>query len=303
MWRYLAIVTLILILVSLPAGACRPKATPTPSTVATPAAGVTPVPAVTSVTAVTPTLQPAPIVTPTSASTPTPQATLNAETAAEVKMAYLVSYDSGDGVVNSSKFTLKVIEARVQKDSETCFHVVTAYDPYPERKVNAIIVGSTKVTFAGEEIWRDEGDLRVVHKRVMQINLPIVGTATTEITYTGYDGYPGWPYHLHDSWTYTVSYATDTFLQPKWTDTFRVDVVADDATVEIEGVVYRCFKVVHTLVSTTNHTPPGPGVGATYVEYWNRDGKSIGPVEVEDSFDFRGTETRIMTGAFRPLPF
>jgi hypothetical protein len=239
----------------------------------------------------------------TSTRTPTPSPTPDSETAAEVKMTYLVSYDSGDGVVNNSKYTLKVIETGVQKDSQTCFHVVTMYDPYPERKVNAIIVGSTKVTFAAEEIWRDQGDLRVVHKRVMQTNLPIVNTATTEITYSGYDNYPGWPYHLHDSWTYKVSYVTDTPLQPKWTDTFRADVVADDAAVELEGVVYRCFKVVHTLVDTTNHTPPGPGVGATYIEYWNRDGKSIGPVEVEDSFDFKGTETRIMTGAFRPLPF
>ena len=224
-------------------------------------------------------------------------------TPAEAMATYLVSYDSGDGVINSSKYTLKVIETGVQKDSETSFHKVTVYDPYPKRKVNAIIVGSTKVTLAGEEIWRSQTDLREVHKKVMQTNLPIVNTAVTEITYSGYDNYPSWPYHLNDSWTYKMSYDTDVPLQPKWTDTFRADVVADDATVELGGVEYQCFKVVHTLIATTNGTPPGGGVGATLIEYWYKDGKSIGPVKVEDSFSYRGTETQIMMGAPPLLPF
>jgi hypothetical protein len=217
-------------------------------------------------------------------------------------MTYLVSYDSGDGVVSESKHTLEVTEVGVEKGGETCFHVVTLYDPYPKRKVNARIVGSAKVTLAKEEIWRSEDDLRLVYREVMQRNLPIVNTVVTKITYSGYDGYPGWPYHLNDSWTYEESYDTDAPLQPGWTDRLRAEVVADDATVVIEGVEYQCFKVVHTLIDTTNGTPPGSGVGATYTEYWYKDGKSIGPIKIEDAINFRGTETQIMMGT-TPPPF
>jgi len=224
-------------------------------------------------------------------------------TPAEATAMYLVSYDSGDGVIDSSNYTLKVIETGVQKYSETSFHVVTVYDPYPKRKVNAIIVGSTKVMLAEEEIWRSQSDLRIVHRKVMQKNVPIVNTAVTQITYSGYDNYPGWPYHLNDSWTYKLFYETDTPLQPSWTDTFRANVIADDAIVELGGVEYQCFKVVHTLIATTNKTPPGGGIGSTLIEYWYKDGKSIGPVKVEDSFDFRGTETQILMGKPSPLPF
>jgi hypothetical protein len=217
---------------------------------------------------------------------------------------YLVGYDSGDGVVNSSVFTVKVIETGVLKDSQTTFHAVTVYDPYPKRKVNAIIVGSTKVTLSGEEIWRSENDLRLIHRKLMQKDLPIVNTAYTQLTYWDYKNYPGWPYHLNDSWTYKVLYDTDTPLQPKWTNTFRADVVADNAIVEVHGVDYQCFKVVHTLIASTNGTPPGGGVGSTYIEYWYKGGKSVGPVEIDDSFSYRGTETQIMMTAPPPLlPF
>lgn len=221
---------------------------------------------------------------------------------AKVEAVYQVSYDSGDGVVNSSKHTLRVTETGV-KDSEISFHEVTLYDPYPKRKVNAIIVGSAKVTLAEEEIWRSENDLRIVHKKVMQTNLPIVNTAITQITYSDYNNYTGWPYHLNDSWTYNISYDTDVPFQPNWTDTFRADVVADDAVVEISGVPYRCFKVVNTVTATTNGTPPGRGVGATITEYWYRDAKSIGPIKIEDSMSYRDTETQTMTGAPPALPF
>jgi hypothetical protein len=180
---------------------------------------------------------------------------------------------------------------------------VTVYNSYPKRKVNAVIVGSTEVTLAGEEIWRGQSDLRIVHRKVMQKNLPIVNTAVTQVTYSGYENYPGWPYHLGDSWTYEESYKTDVPLQPSWTDTFRANVVADDAIVEMGGVQYQCFKVVHTLIATTNKTPPGGGVGSTVIEYWYKDGKSIGPVKVEDSLDFRGTETQTLIGKPSALPF
>ena len=152
-------------------------------------------------------------------------------------------------------------------------------------------------------MWRSQSDLRLVHKKVMQINLPVVNTAITEITYSGYDNYPGWPYHLNDSWTYEVFYETDTFLQPDRTDTFRADVVGDDAIVELGGAQYQCFEVVHTLIATTNSTPPGHGIGGTLTEYWAKDRKSIGPVKAEDSCNFRGTETLIMTGVPPLLPF
>jgi hypothetical protein len=77
-------------------------------------------------------------------------------------MTYLVTYDSGEGLVNESMFTLKVAETDVVIDSYSCFYTVTEMDPLPERKANAIIVGSTKVTLAADEIWRSQEDLRVV---------------------------------------------------------------------------------------------------------------------------------------------
>ncbi|MFA4835606.1 MAG: hypothetical protein WC749_06025 [Dehalococcoidia bacterium] len=224
------------------------------------------------------------------------------DTSAKAAITYLVNYDSGDGVVNDNKQTLKVIETGVQKGSETCFHAVTVFDQYPKRKVNAVIVGSAKITLAGEEIWRSQNDLRAVSEEVMQMDLPIVNTAVTKVTYSGYQNYPGWPYHLNDSWTYEASYDTNVPLQPNWTDKFRADVVADNATVKIGNVEYRCFKVVHTLIDTTNGTPSGGGVGTAITEYWYRDGKSIGPIKIEDSYNYKGTETQIMIDAPPLLP-
>ena len=224
-------------------------------------------------------------------------------TPSEVTATYVVGYDSGDGVVNSSMFTLKIIATGLQKDSVTSFHVVTVFDPYPKRKVNAIIVGSTKVTIGTEEIWRSQSDFRIVHRKVMETDLPMVNTAITEMPYTEYENYPGWPYHLNNSWTYKIFHHTDVLLQPDWTDTFRADVVSDDAIIEIGGVAYHCFKVIHTLTASTTSTLPGGGVGSKIIEYWNKNGMSIGPLKVENSVSFRGTETRIMIGTPPLLPF
>jgi len=210
-------------------------------------------------------------------------------------ITYLVTYDSDDGVVGECDYTLKVLETGVVKDSETCFLTAAIFEPYPKRKVNAIIVGSTLVTLAEEEIWRNCDDLRIVYKEAMQIDLPIVNTARSQITYSGYEGYPGWPYHLNDSWTYETFYDTDVPMQSDWTDSFRAEVVADDAIVMIAGVKYECFKVVHTMTDTTNRIPPGQGIGATTIEYWYRDARCIGPLLIEDYFNFRGGEIRIVT--------
>jgi hypothetical protein len=225
------------------------------------------------------------------------------KTQSAVNATYLVGYDNGDGFVNSSLFTVKIIEAGVLKDGETTFHVVTVYDPFPKRMVHVLMVGSTKVTLSGEEMWRSQSDLRLVHKKVMQKDLPLVNTAYTQLSYTAYENYPGWPYHLNDSWTYKASYDTDTPLQPNWTDTFHAEVVADDAIVEVKGIAYQCYKVVHTLTDTTNHTSPGDGIGTTYVEYWYKNYRSIGPVKIEDSVNFKGTETQIMMDAPPLLPY
>jgi len=225
------------------------------------------------------------------------------KTQSEVNAIYMVGYDSGDGFINSSLFTVKIIEAGVLKDAETTFHRVTVYDPYPKRMVHAVMIGSAKITLSGEEIWRSQSDLRLVHKKVMVKDLPIINTAYTQLSYTDYENYPGWPYHLNDSWTYKISYDTDTPLQPKWTDTFRAEVVADDAIVEIKGTAYQCYKVVHTLTDTTNHTSPGGGIGFNYIEYWAKIGKAIGPVKIEDSVNFKGTETQIMMNAPPLLPY
>jgi len=178
--------------------------------------------------------------------------------------------------------------------NDTCFYTVTVMDPYPARKVHAILVGTTKVTLASEEIWRSQEDLRCIQQEAMQINLPIVGTAITDQTYSGYDGYPGWPYSLGDSWTYEIYLDPDTPLQSNWTDTYHAEVVADDAVVVAAGVEYECFKVVHTLVDTEQSTPGGAGIGSTRIEYWAKTGKSIAPLKVENAISYMGTESRIM---------
>jgi len=216
-------------------------------------------------------------------------------------ITYLVSYDSGDGVVNESTFTLKVAETDVAIGSDTCFYIVTVMDPLPERKVNARLVGTTTVTLATEEIWRSQEDFRILRQEAMQINLPLVNTAITVSTYSGYDGYPGWPYSLGNSWTYEVFRDPDTPLQPNYTDTYQAEVVADDAVVVAAGVNYECFKVVHTMVDTDNSTPGGGGVGSTRVEYWANSGRSIAPLKIESTITFIGTESLIMIDA-DPLP-
>ena len=215
-------------------------------------------------------------------------------------MTYVVSYDSGDGDVEEERtWTLKVAETDVLIGNDTCFRTVTVMrltktDPLPVRKAHAILVGSTKVTLGAVEIWRSQEDLRVVREWAMQVNLPIVNTAITISTYSGYDGYPGWPYSLGDSWTYEVHFATDTPLQPDWTDTYRAEVVADDAVVVAADVEYECFKVVNTMVATTNKKPGGGGVDSTRVEYWANTGKSIAPLKSENTSSYMGTESRIM---------
>jgi hypothetical protein len=219
------------------------------------------------------------------------------EIQAKATLTYRVNYDSGEGLVNESEYVLKVAETDVIKDSYRCYHIVTVMDPLPERKVNAIIVGSTKVTLAVQEIWRSQDDLRKVSEEVMQIDLPIVNTVVTEVTYSDYIGYPGWPYTIGDSWTYMVTYEPDTFLQEKWTDLFHAEVVADDEIVHMGDVQYECFKVVHTLVETSHSASPGAGVGATSIEYWPKDDMSFAPIQYESTIDFMGVETRLMIDA------
>jgi hypothetical protein len=224
-------------------------------------------------------------------------------TPSDVVATYAVGYDSGDGLINSGTFTLKIVGTEEEKDSVTCFHVVTVSDPSPKRKVNAIIVGSAKVTIAAEEVWRSQSDFRIVHRKVMETDLPMVNTAITEMPYAEYENYPGWPYHLNDTWTYKTFHSTDVPLQKDWTDTFRADVVSDNAIIEIGGLEYHCFKVIHTLTTSTTDTLPGGAVGSTIIEYWDKSNRSIGPLKVENSVSYRGTETRIMISAPPSLPF
>jgi len=212
-------------------------------------------------------------------------------------MTFLVSYDSGEDLINESTYTLKVAETDVIKDGKTCFHTITVMDPYPKRKVNAIIVGTTTVTLAVDESWRDQEDLRMIHQKVMQIDLPIVNTVVTQVTFSNYNGYPGWPYSLGDSWTYDVSYDPDTPFQPEWHDLFRAEVTADDVTLNLGGKDHTCFMVVHTLVETGNNHSPGAGEGAITIEYWPRDGFFIAPIKTESTVDYRGVETWTMLDA------
>ena len=218
------------------------------------------------------------------------------------ELTYLVSYDSSDGNTKYNQQTIQAVEASVTLDSVPCFYLVTSYDPHPQRKFGARIVGSTMGTLGEEKIWRSSDDLCIVQKKVFHQDLPIVNTVRTTLTYSGYDHSPGWPYQMHDTWTYNITYDTNTPLQPSWTDTFRAEVVADDALVDIGDVQYQCFKVVHTLVDTTTSISPGGGVGSTIIEYWVTTSKSIGPVKVEDSVNFIGKETQIATGEVPAFP-
>lgn len=219
----------------------------------------------------------------------------------QATMTYLVSYDSGDGLVNDSEWTLIVAETGVTKGSEFCIHIVTVIDPYPERKVNAIIVGSAKAKVGTIELWYSQDDLRILYGQNMLVNAPIVNTLVTRATYSGYDGYPGRPYSLGDSWTYEVFCDPDTFLQADWTDSYHAEVVADDEIVKVGDTEYECFKVVHTLVDTTIGIPSGAGVGSTFVEFWPKDSRSIVSLKVEDYLHYVGVETRILIDA-DPMP-
>ncbi len=214
----------------------------------------------------------------------------------DATLVYQVTYDSGNGSEVKSTHTLKLVDGIALQDSVSTFHLVTLYDPFPKRKVNAIIVGSATVTLAEEEIWRSRDDLREIHKKVMQTNLPIVNTAVTQVIYSDYVNYPGWPYHLGDKWTYKITYNTDAPFQPNWSESFQAEVVADDAVIEAGGMPYSCFKMVHTLVSTTNGTPAGAGVGSTITEYWVKGDKTIGPIRIDDAFSYKGIETATATG-------
>jgi hypothetical protein len=219
---------------------------------------------------------------------------------AQATAIYSVTYDSGDGLSNNSTFTRKVIETGVKEDSQICFHAVTVYDPYPSRRVSSIL-GSLTPKLGTEEVWRNQGDLRVVKKISLETDLPVLNTVKLTITCSQYVNYPGWPYHLGDSWTYQTLYTPDSALQAPWTDTFQADVVSDNALVQVGDTQYQCFEVVHTLIATTNPHPSGSGIGGTITEYWHTGGKTIGPIKQVDSLDFKGTEIQTITGDV-PLP-
>jgi len=223
------------------------------------------------------------------------------DTLARATATYLVTYDGGSGMSDNIVLTRKVIQTGVKEDSQLCLHEVTVYDANPKRKVSVVIFGSIEVTLESEELWLNQTDLRMVKKTAMQKVPYFVNTVSTDITYSQYDNYPGWPYHAGDNWTYQAHYAPDISLQSPWTYTFRAEVASDNAVVQIDGVAHQCFKVVHTLVESTNKVATGGGVGATIIEYWYKDGMSIGPIRVEDYLNFAGTETMTMAGTV-PLP-
>lgn len=223
------------------------------------------------------------------------------EVVPQATMTYLVIYDSGDGLVNESEWTLTVAETNVVKGSQPCIHAVTVIEPYPERKFNATIVGTATAKIGTIELWYCQDDLRILYGENMLVNAPLVNTLVTQAAYTGYDGYPGRPYSLGDSWTYEVFCDPDTILQSEWTDSYHVEVVADDEVVKVGDTEYECYKVVHTLVGTTIGIVPGAGVGSTFVEYWPKDCRSIAPLKVENYLNYIGIETRIMVDAY-PMP-
>ena len=216
------------------------------------------------------------------------------ETLAQATAVYSVTYDSGDGLTDNSTFTRKVIETGVKEESQICFHEVTVYDPYPRRRVSSIL-GSMTFKLGTEEVWRDQGDLRVVEKMSLETDLPVLNTLKMISTYSQYVDYPGWPYHLGDSWTYQELATPDSPLQKAWTNTWQADVVSDNAMVQVGDKQYQCFEVVHTLTDTTNPHPSGTGIGGTIVEYWYSGGKTMGPIKQVDSFNFRGVEIQTMT--------
>ena len=219
----------------------------------------------------------------------------------QATMTYLVSYDSGDGLVNESLWTLTVADTNSIKGADYCIHAVTVIEPYPERKFNAKIVGTATVNVGTIELWYCQEDLRILYGENMLINAPLVNTMVTKATYRGYNGYSGQPYSLGDSWTYEVYCDPDTSLQADWTDSYHAEVVADDEIVEIGNQEYECFKVVHTLVGTTLDTTPGDGLGSTFVEYWPKNCRSIAPLKAEDNMHYIGKETRILIYA-DPMP-
>jgi hypothetical protein len=217
------------------------------------------------------------------------------ETLAQATAVYSVTYDSGDGLTDNSTFTRKVIETGVKEESQICFHEVTVYDPYPRRRVSSIL-GSMTFKLGTEEVWRDQGDLRVVEKMSLETDLPVLNTLKMISTYSQYVDYPGWPYHLGDSWTYQELATPDSPLQKAWTNTWQADVVSDNAMVQVGDKQYRCFEVVHTLTDTTNPHPAGTGIGGTIVEYWYGGGKTIGPIKQVDSINYKGIEIQTITG-------
>ncbi len=217
------------------------------------------------------------------------------ETLAQATAVYSVTYDSGDGLTDNSTFTRKVIETGLRKGSHICFREVTEYDPYPRRKVSSIL-GSLTFKLGTAEIWRDQGDLRVVEKMSLETDLPFLNTLKMISTYSQYVNYPGWPYHLGDSWTYQELSKPDFALQTPWTDTFQADVVSDNAMVQVGDKQYQCFEVVHTLIDTTNPHSSGAGIGGTITQYWYIGEKTIGPVKEVDSLNYMGIEIETMTG-------
>jgi hypothetical protein len=217
------------------------------------------------------------------------------ETLAQAIAVYSVTYESGDGLSDNSTFTRKVIETGVKEDSQICFHEVTVYDPCPYRRVRSIL-GSMTPRLGTEEVWRNQGDLRVVKVMSMETDVPLLNTVQITSTYSQYVNYPGWPYHLGDSWTYEELNTPDTALQKAWTNTFQADVVSDNAMVQVGDKQYQCFEIVHTLIDTTNPRPGGAGIGGTITEYWYSGGKTIGPIKQVDSLNYKGIEIETITG-------
>jgi hypothetical protein len=216
--------------------------------------------------------------------------------ASEVFTKFSVDYDSGDGTANSATYIYNVVQKNVLKDSVTCFKLeLSIGDGTPIRKTHAPLVGLAKIQIAGDEQWRSEADLRLVHKYVTQTNVPIVGTIHANVYYQNYSNYPGWPYIVGQTWNYRVFTKPDSFLAKSWTDLWSAQVVSNSTVVIVGGTSYTCSEVVHTIISTDASISPGIGVGGTIIEYWITSGILPVPVKVIDKANFFGEEVRVVS--------
>jgi len=218
---------------------------------------------------------------------------------------YIVTYDSNeDGNPESTETWIQTVAGTETVAGIDCYKTTASFSPTPSRTIctgnGCSSTGGATIT--SSTTWRAVGEARVIKQVSQQKVLGFVNNTDT-VQYK-YFGYPGYPSAVGQSWSYSATTnMVNPFVSVTYNDRFSVSVTGTE-TISVGSANVPCFKVEHTLTSSTNPYLPSGKVGTVvFTEWWPQQaGLTLGPVKQVDSYHFVGTETQVMTAHDPALP-